>query len=240
MSLKLLKVVIHQPDFMPWLGFFNKAKKGDVFICLDSVKMDVKNCGWLKRVKILVQGKPVWVTIPVTSKNKKTYNVISEILINRDDRLYLKAYRIIKDSYKKAPFFKEVFPLVEEYFEENNPKISVRNKKFIKKIFQIMKIYPEWYDSSKLEVFESKSTLNAELTLAVGGNVYISGEGAVGYLDAKDFSKRNIELVINKFYPYKFKYRQFNVEDFIPGLSIVDALMNCGFEGTRNLISGEE
>jgi len=229
-------VTIHQPDFMPWLGFFYKLSKVDYFVLLDHVEMDVKNAGWIKRVKHLMNDNPQWVTIPLKHPAKGHILPIKDMVIDTNNSAYLKAYRILKNIYAKHPFYKEHIYLVEEFFDFESNSVSERNFFMIKKILQLLEINLTIIKSSELDVQSNKSEMNAEIVKKVGGKTYFSGQGAIEYQNENHFNRLNIELKVSDFDPLKYIYSQIGEKNFIPGLSILDAIMNIGVIEVKKLL----
>lgn len=230
-------VTIHQPDFMPWLGFFYKLSKVDYFVLLDHVEMDVKNAGWIKRVKHLINEKAQWLTIPLKHPTKGYSLPIRDMVIDTSNSAYLKSYRIVHNAYSRHPFYREYGYLIEDYFNFQSNFISDRNFFLIKEILKILDINPLIIRSSEIEIYSNKSEMNAEIVKKVGGTTYYSGQGAIEYQDENHFNKLNIELQISDFDPLKLIYPQINRSDFTPGLSIIDAIMNIGATETKQLIT---
>src|SRR2546422_7550332 len=104
-------VAIHQPNFFPWLGYFNKIKSADLFLVLDNVQFPKKGGNWLNRVRLITNGQPAWITMPVV----RAYHGLRRIdEIQIDDRApwRSKFSKTVETNYRGAPFFDEVFPLL--------------------------------------------------------------------------------------------------------------------------------
>ncbi len=229
-------VAIHQPDFMPWLGFFNKLVKADIFVILDHVINRPNDGIWTKRVKIIVNKQAQWITIPVIKPKGVEFTAINtwEIQLN-DKRNIKKLSQTIVTNYKKAPFFHEVFYLVENYFIDTEKLLAIRNMKFINKICEKTGIKTPIIFSSDLNCKKKSTYLLIEICNKVTADTYICGGGADSYQQDEKFEKVNIELVYQNFqHPI---YNQFNTDKFIPGLSIIDSLMNLGFDGIKKILN---
>lgn len=230
-------VTIHQPDFMPWLGFFHKISKVDCFVLLDHVEMDVKNAGWIKRSKHLINDSPQWITIPLKHPSKGFSQPIRDIVIDTSNPTYFKAYRTLHSTYFNHPFYKEYRYLIEEYFGHESNFILDRNYFVIKEILEILDINPVIIKSSKLDIYFRKSEMNAEIVYKVGGDIYYSGQGAIDYQDENHFKNLNIRLQISDFDPHKYVYPQIKRKDYAPRLSVLDSIMNIGATETKKLIT---
>lgn len=231
-------VTIHQPDLMPWLGFFKKIHKANIWVILDHTVNNPRDSAfWGRRVKILISGEAKWLSLPLKKPTDKGVVgiPISEMKYNMAEaKLFRKALASVENSYRKAPFFSEVFPLVKEHLNSNEPSMSERNTTFITSVLNKLKIDTKILYSSGLNCVESSTDLLVEIIQATGGTSYLCGDGASGYQDDNLFMVNDIKLEYNNFqHP---EYMQYGSTDFVPGLSIIDALMNIGFEGVRKLL----
>src|SRR3954466_3489026 len=105
-------VAIHQPNFLPWLGYFDKIARADVFVVLDNVQFPKTGGTWSNRVKLLVSEKPSWVTVPVV-RAFHGVREIRDIRIDDDSRWRHKVLQTLRTSYARAAAFDAVFPFVE-------------------------------------------------------------------------------------------------------------------------------
>ena len=228
-------VAIHQPNFFPWLGYFDKIVRVDQFIFLDHVQLQ-KNVGsWTNRVPIFVSGEKKWVTASI-KRNFSGTKKINEIQIQLDDNWKRKFIKTLKYSYGKCVFFKQVMNLIEPLILFNEQNLSKYNVHCIKNILESLEIKTSHLKlSSDLNQRGSSTNLLINLTKSVGGNSYLCGGGAKGYQDDNLFETNGIELIYQNFnHPV---YNQLNREEFVPGLSIIDCLMNNGLEKTNEIIS---
>jgi len=106
-------VTIHQPDFFPWLGFFDRWQKSDIYIVLDDVQF--LRCGWHHRDKIKTQNGVQWLTVPVQKKGRY-HQTIKEVKINNQENWNQKHLKTIQTAYKKAPNFDLVFGKLSEIY----------------------------------------------------------------------------------------------------------------------------
>lgn len=229
-------IMIHQPDFLPWIGFFHKFLKVDEFVLLDHVTNHPKSRNWLRRVKIIVNGVEHWLSLPLKKHPEKSFVEIYELEINKDDVQYQnKLLPTIQNAYKRAPFYNEVNLLIEEHF--NNPEENLKkwNLDFVFKIGEKLEIkIPTIRETSKLSFESSKTEMLIDICQAYNATHWLYTGGVDGYFEPALFAKHNIGLIPHVFtHPV---YKQFNMKEFIPGLSIIDVLMNTGFEETRKLI----
>ena len=229
---------IHQPDFMPWLGFFKKLTKVDTWIVLDHVTNNPRDAAfWGRRVKILVNRKPFWLSIPL-KKPQEAGNIsvpIKEMRIEEKLKPALeKQLKTIKESYSKTPFFFEISPMIEEYYSDFSQLLRDKNTTFIEKIIKNLKITCKIIYSSDLKITGKSTKLLVDLLYAIGAEKYICGDGAKSYQNDQYFKEKKIQLEYNNFqHP---AYQQANSITFVPGLSIIDVVANIGFKETIALL----
>jgi hypothetical protein len=228
-------VAIHQPNFLPWLGFFDKLARADVFVLLDSVQFPRTSKGtWINRVKLLVGGEARWTTVPIV-RSEGSALAIADVRID-DSRLWrTKLARTIELNYRRAAAFEDVFPLVSELLATKEKRIAAFNERNVRRLAEALGLDTgKIVRSSDLDVEGHSTELLIELTLAVGGTAYMPGADAYRYQEDEKFAARGVELAPQAFvHP---TYRQ-AVEPFVAGLSVVDALMSCGVAGTGELVS---
>lgn len=229
-------ICIHQPDFMPWLGFFNKIAVCNEFVVLDHVMNNPRDGNWGRRVKMLIGGQANWITLPLVKPDDQVFVPINKMKIKLvDERLIKKILQSISINYSRASYFEIIFPFVESYFLDEDEFLASRNMKFISKICENMGLKKKMIYSSTLNCSEKATDLLIEICRITNANTYICGGGAAGYQEDEKFEQNGIKLVYQNFkHPH---YAQFNSKEFVPGLSIIDALMNCGFDEVKKMIS---
>ena len=227
-STKNKVVAIHQPNFIPWIGYFNKIAHADIFIFLDDAQFSKNSFINRNRIKT-VQGAQ-WLTLPV---NVRFGQLIREVGF-ANQTWPKKHLKTIEQNYKKAPAFEEYYPpfkvLIENTQYEN---ISELNISIIEHISKWLELKTDFYHSSKLKVEGMGDDRLISLVKAVNGNVYLSGKGGAKYQNPDKFKKADICLQYYNFVP--LQYPQLWGE-FIPGLSIIDLLFNCGKESSKIII----
>jgi hypothetical protein len=227
-------VAIHQPNFFPWLGYFDKIVRVDKFIFLDHVQLPKKKGSWTNRVPIFVSGEKKWVTASI-KRNFSGTKKVNEIQIELDDNWKRKFIKTLKYSYGKCVYFKEVMNFIEPLILFNEENLSKYNIHCIKNLMESLEIETSHLIlSSDLNQKGTSNNLLINLIKSVGGNSYLCGAGAKGYQDDNLFDTNGIELIYQNFnHPV---YEQLNREEFIPGLSIIDCLMNKGFQYTSTIL----
>jgi hypothetical protein len=223
-------VAAHQPTFLPWLGWFDKALRADVLIVLDDVQWPREGSGnWMNRVRVLVGGDPRWITAPVRRSGVQR---VDEVVFDEAQPWREKTLRTLEHNYRRAPAFDATFPLVEELVRNDEPRVAAYNEANARRLLGVLGIEARLVRSSTLATAAQGTQRLIELTRAAGGSVYMSGDGAEGYLDAQSFAGSGVRLRFQEFaHPRYSQGRQ-----FVAGLSIVDALLRCGVDGTRDLL----
>jgi hypothetical protein len=230
-------VAIHQPTFFPWLGYFNKIARADLFIVLDNVQFSKKGGTWGNRVKLLVGGEPAWVTMPVV-RNYHGVRNYAEMLIDNQSMWREKLLKTIETNYRRAPYFAEVFPQLAALINNPTARLTEYNLSaiiWLARAFQID--VSKLILGSTLRAQGSATDLLVSMVKAVDGTSYLCGGGAGGYQEDERFREAGLKLIYQGF-EHPVYEQAGRVGEFSGGLSVIDALMNCGFEKTGMLITG--
>jgi hypothetical protein len=238
MNTKIKKLIaIHQPNLFPWLGFFTKIYQANEFIILDHTINNRSEAIYTRRVQLLnTQGKASFLTIPVKKIDGSDFGPINKWEINFDQVGFpRKQLESIKHTYSKHPYFENVYPLINTFFDVSSGlSLSERNRKFIEITCQHLEINTPFDVSSGLSSEGNSTELLLSIISLKNGTDYLSGKGGDKYQDPKMFEAAEIGLNrINFQHPI---YPQLKSKEFIPGLSIIDCLMNIGFKETAKLI----
>lgn len=238
-------VAIHQPNFLPWLGFFHKWLSADTLIILDQVQLVRRT--YLTRVDILEQGRKGTIHVPVVHTGSQSIS-IDEARIDLSQWRPEKVMSRLQHAYGKAPFWSELAAPLSEHVHAPHSHLLHLNLDLLKWVGFDLLGFPE----SSLVVQSAcygtgkKSQLMAELTQSVGGKRYLSGGhepvnstgegiGAAAYNDPAVFAEMSVELTYQNFSPRSY-LQQGN--EFIPGLSVLDALAWMGPAQTRAHLEG--
>ena len=231
-KLKEKIVVIHQPDFLPHLAFFGKFLKADLWVILDNVQFVHKTSrSWNNRDKIKTPKGEKWITISVQGCSGK--NAINEILLSSEVNWKENHLNLIKNNYKKAAYFHEVFPYIEDLYSSNCVKLVDFNLKSIAMLLKLFDIEISSVLASSLGTGGKKNELLVDILKKVGACVYLSGTGAKDYFIQKPFDDAGIKVIWHEFihpvYPQLYG-------EFIPYLSSIDLLFNCGIKQSREIL----
>jgi hypothetical protein len=235
---KSVLVAIHQPNFFPWLGYFDKIARADVFVFMDNVQFPRSSRGtWINRVKLNIGGRAAWVTCPV--KRPEGLQIVHEVTIDDAQPWRKKLAKSVECSYGRTPFFSECFPLFMELIEHPQSTLVDFNVNAIRKICESLGMDTgKLAMGSDLNCKSSSTDLLIEMTEAVGGSSYLCGGGAEGYQENEKITATGVKLVYQNFaHPM---YPQWGAKEFVPGLCIMDAIFNLGFEATAAIFRRRE
>jgi hypothetical protein len=219
-------VAIHQPNFLPWLGYFYKIAKSDVFVLLDNVQYS-KN-GFINRNKVKTPpGIELWLTVPVKS-NGLSDLLIKDVHISNQIDWRKKHLQTLEMSYKRSRYFNQLYDDIKKvYYEVDWNNLCLFNISLLKMIIDKLDLKTQLITASELNV-EGKSTqLLINIIKKLNGQTYLSGYGGSKYQDEDLFEKAGITLQYYDFKPPTYPQLWGN---FISKLSVIDLLFNCGFE----------
>ena len=218
-------VAIHQPNYLPYLGFFDKMMKADVFVIYDDAQFNKSDFQHRNRIRIYNGWK--WLTVPVEKKRIP----INEIRIKNEVRTWkgLKwsedHLHNIRENYKDTPYYSTYEDEIEKIYSKTYEKLVDLNVSLINFLKKAFDIDTKIVFSSNLG-FKSKSTQRlVDIVEALGGDVYLSVPMGRNYLDLKLFDERGIKVVFQDFKHPVYKQRY---EGFVPNMAAIDALFNVG------------
>ena len=228
----------HQPVYLPWLGLFHKISLADKFVFFNKVQYLPKE--WMNRNKIRTKSGEVWLTVPVLRKGYRESNV-NELKINNNVDWKKKHLKTILLNYKKAPFFEKYCSFFEQLYNKNWEYLSDLNEYMLKWFLKELGIKIEFFKADNFDFQGSKSDLVLDMCKKLKADMYIFGKLGKDYANVNDFEKENIKTI---FQEYKHPtYPQIH-RDFVPNLSVLDLLFNCGSKSyeiiTSNNISKNE
>ncbi len=212
-------VTIHQPDFLPWLGFFDRWNRCDLFIVLDDAQFIRR--GWHHRDKVKTQNGTRWLTIPVKKKGQY-HQKINEVRIDHQNNWVKKHLGLILHAYGKAPNFKVLMDQVSEIYARNHDFLIDLNVDLLSLCGKLLGITTPMEYASSYCIHSKKNSRIIELLKTVGADAYLTGVGSKAYLDSNQFKNEKIDLVWQEFnHP---TYKQMH-GSFIKNLSVLDYLM---------------
>lgn len=225
----MTKLVILQPGYLPWLGFFDQMNRADVFVYYDDVQFD-KN-GWRNRNRVKGPKGPVWLTIPVLHKGRSD-QLINTVEVRNEQPWRAKHIRTIKELYAKAPFTKDYLGGLEESL--SGPALLLADICYATTDFfrSVLGIDTPTYLSSELGITGDKSQRLINVCKHFDADTYLSGDAAQSYLDTEAFAAAGLTVQWQNYqHPV---YDQFH-DPFMSHLSIIDLIMHMGPDSKRIL-----
>lgn len=228
-----MRVGIHQPMYLPWLGLFDRIHRCDLFVLLDNVPYS-KNY-FLNRNKIKIKGGFTWLTVPVLTKGNFG-QLIKDVEIDNTDKWKERHWKSIYFSYKKAAYFSKYADFFENIYNREWTKLAELNEELLNYISESLRIKTPIIRASTLNADGKKEELILNICKELKADEYLSGPDGKNYLNMELWEKNNIHVDFQQYvhptYPQLFG-------DFIPNLSSIDLLFNCGKDGLEILTSGQ-
>lgn len=253
-----MKLAIMQPYFFPYIGYYQAIAAVDKFILYDEVSYIKK--GWINKNRILIVNRePFHLIIPV--KERSSYRKIKDIELTPDKTWRKNILNIIYFNYKKAPFFEDIYPLIEQVINSDTEYLSDFNAKTIIDVSNYLDIpteiitntnkfkdledslsqpeeeITELFPLTRIDAPIRKIIRVLEICREEGATEYINAIGGQALYNKDEFAEHGIKLSFVKTNNIIY-CQQSNV--FHPNLSIIDVLFNCGKDGTNQLIKNYE
>ena len=219
-----MKIAIHQPHFLPWLGYLHRMASVDAFVLLDHVQFERRN--YQNRTMIRMNGAPHWLTVPVLQRSQQERISEKEI----DNAGGARGQRIadtLRHVYSKARRYREYGPALQAILEAPHAKLVDLNQACLDFLRDAFGVCTPLVRSSELAVSGAKADLVLDICKAMKADVLLAGMGGSrGYLDVARFALNGIVIEWHDFqHP---AYPQLGPQPFVKGLSAVDMLFNCG------------
>jgi len=228
-----LIVAIHQPNYLPWLGYFHKLNKADVFVILDNAQLPGKGLANRNYIKGK-DGKKVLLTVPI-KKTKGVLSTYNDAVPDYSKQWQKEHLNKIKDAYYKAAYFEERYAQIEAVLLNNFDTLSGLSIAFIQLVVDLLTINTKMVLASSLANNNLlKNERNIDLCLQMGASTYLSGQGAKKYNDEKLFDQQQVNIIYQNF--ESPIYKQLG-QEFIPNLSVLDVLFNVPLDEMNKLIS---
>lgn len=230
-----MKLAIMQPYFFPYIGYWQLLNAVDRFVIYDDVNF-IKG-GWINRNRILINGKASYITVPLhhASPNK----LICDISMQSSPAWRKKIIKSIKNSYRKSPFFIEVFPVLEELISYETDSLVRYLVKHISSLAEFLGIKTEIMVTSRC--YKNSDMNGQERVIDIckreNATTYINPQGGQDLYDADAFRNECIDLQFISMKPIHYKQRTVG---FVPYLSIIDPLMETGPDGLLRHIENFE
>lgn len=226
---------IMQPTFIPWLGYFDMIDKVDYFIFLDHVQLTKRS--WQVRNRIKTTQGEKFITIPILKSKSRSNLFIKDALISYDDNWDNKFLKTLEQYYKKSDYFNEVFEWIKKFIINREKTLGTLNISLIKDISKRIGITTKMIKSSDLHSNKVKDEMLVDLINEINYNKYLSPKGSSIYIELNSpggaFTKNNIELY---YHNYEHPIYQQGKGSFLPYMTIIDLLMNVGFDNALKVI----
>ncbi len=221
-------VAVHQPQYLPWLGYFDKIRCADVFCLLDNVQY--KKNDWQNRNRIKTAAGWQWLTVPV---HYTFGQLIGTVKINQFVKWQHKHLQALVSNYSRAPFFKDYIEIFEQAYSRSWEFLSDLNIFFIEQLCAALTLPPiAMVKASQLVPREDPTDRLIDICRALKADTYLSGQDGIKYMDLERFRQNGIEVIVQNFkhpvYPQLFG-------DFQSHMSVVDLLFNCGADSLRRI-----
>ena len=227
-------VAIHQPNYLPWLGYLSRMAAADLFVLLDHVQFERRN--YQNRTRIRIGGEPRWLSVPVEQRSREER--IADKRIDNSlaglrhwSRIH---FLTLHHAYREAPHAQDYLPRLRPVYERPFEKLVDLNETLLDFLRDAFAIRTPLVRSSSLAPEGAKSDLVLDLCRRVKASALLVGLGASRrYLDRAAFARAGIALVYQRFeHP---QYSQCGAAPFLAGLSALDLLFNCGPDSRRIL-----
>lgn len=226
----MTRIGVHQPNYFPWIGYFHKLAAVDVFVLLDNVKYQSGNASSVtNRTTIKASRGPQKMTVPTLRTG--ALQDLQDVRIDQRQHWKRKHLGSIQAAYGKAPAFSAIFPVISAAIEGAGESLVALNRQSIQVACHLLGLDTPLFLASSLDLIATeKNERLREICDRLGGTAYLSGQGARSYNDEDLFEGAGIRLEYSDFVCPE--YPQLH-GPFVPNLSILDALFNCGTDARR-------
>ena len=229
-----MTVVILQPGYLPWLGFFDQMRRADVFVYYDDVQYDTN--GWRNRNRIKTHNGPLWLTIPVRHSGLMKPRIV-DVAIDARTNWAKKHVSSIRQAYAGAPFVKQYLPALEELLMRPWERLVDLDIAVAALLAGWLGLEPRIERASQLGIEGGQSDRLVNICRHFGASTYLSGSAAREYLDVSLFTRGGIAVVWQN---YAHPVYQQQHGDFIPFMSAIDVILNCGPGAVEILQQGDD
>lgn len=222
-------VAIHQPEYLPWLGYFEKMMRADVFVLLDNVqftKGDFHN-----RTRVKGPAGAQWLSVPVHAGLSARINEVRVA----GHRWETKHWHSLVTCYSRAAFFGELAGEFEAFYRQSSARLLDYSVGALELIARPLGIRRKWVLASALKAGGRKSELVLNICRELGATAYYSGRSGGAYLRREEFDRAGIEIKVQDFEHPVYEQLFGDGAGFTPNLSALDLLFNRGPAG-RDLI----
>ena len=227
-----MRIAIHQPQYLPWLGYLDKLDSAEVFVFLDTVQF--KKHEWQNRNRIRTKDGWQWLTVPIIDRFPER---IDRVEINARTDWQRKHCQALRLHYGKAPYWEPLGPGLLGLLEKPWTRLAELNVSVTELICRQLAIQTRCLLASQHAAREEPTDRLIDLCRAVGGTTYLAGEAGPAYMDLGRFAQAGIGVEVQTYRHPQYLQRY---APFVSHLSVVDLLFNCGPESLAILRSGRE
>lgn len=225
-----MKIAIHQPNYIPWCGFFAKMLACDTFVLLDDAEMPGGQ-SYVYRTQVWNGSKVQWLSIPTSYHLGDS---ISSVVFA--DRFWpRKHFNTLANAYARCAYRGKILAAIEPVYREPGGELAEFNIRLIRTVMQYLGITKPLVRSSSLELSETGDDRLIAICRALEAREYLSGKGGTKYQDPEKFARAGIHLDVQEYQPASYKH--VSGQD-LRGLSVLDALFHLGPE-TIHLLNYE-
>ena len=226
-----MTVVILQPGYLPWLGFFDQMRRADVFVYYDDVQYDTH--GWRNRNRIKTQSGPLWLSVPVRHSGLSKPRIL-DVTIDARTNWAKKHVASIRQAYAAAPFAQQYITALEAVLMQSWERLIDLNLAVVGLLAEWLAARPRIELASALGIGGTQTERLVNICRHFGATRYLTGSAARTYLDVALFEGNGIAVEWQDFaHPV---YPQLHGE-FVPYLSALDLILNCG-QRSRAVLEG--
>lgn len=225
-------LVVLQPGYLPWLGFFDQMRRSTTFVLYDDVQYD--KGGWRNRNRIKSKDGPQWLTVPVLTKGRPAQRLL-DVEIDGSRPWARSHLRSISQSYARAPYADRYLPELAELLSRPWSRLVELDIAVIALMARWLNLQRPVVRSSHVPIAGRRSARLVDLCLHFGAVHYLTGDAARSYLDVSLFARHGINV---QWHGYRHPTYPQQHGAFVPYLSALDLILNCG-EGARDVISGQ-
>ena len=216
-----MRLAAHQPQYLPWLGYFDKLDRVDLFVLLDTVQF--KKNEWQNRNRVRTAQGWQWLTVPVRHRFP---TMIREVRIDESGAWRRKHREALRLLYARAPFRQAVLPALETLLEEPFSDLAALNERTVRLLSGLLGVRTPIVLASSIDGLpEGADDRLIALCRRFGCSTYLAGPGGQAYMDLEAYRRAAVRVEFQAFrhpvYPQAHP-------GFEPDLSAVDLLMNCG------------
>jgi hypothetical protein len=226
-------LAVHQPQYIPWLGYFDKIKKSDCFVFLDLVQYKPRE--YQNRNKIRTKDGWIWLTVPVVTRGLR-YQKICDVIIDNELDWQKRHWGSLYSYYGKSPFFKEYSKFFQDAYSVKWERLLGLNMHIIRFLVEKLGIKTPLLMESEIGTTQQGTERIIEICRKLNADTYLSGIGGKAYLQEEKLAEAGIRLIYQDFAHPQYRQQYLSESSpFLPYMSAIDLLFNEGEKSARIL-----